>query len=241
MAEKRKVILGVGAHPDDMDFTASGTIVKLIGEGWKGYYLVCTDGSRGSRHHATTHEELAKLRQEEQRNAGKILGLTDVFFLNHQDTQLMCEPTLKGQIVRIIRTIRPSVVITMDPTFYFSSTSPWNKHVSFINHTDHRAAGLATMDAVFPLSRDRLSFPEHELEGLKTHKVDELWFTSFDKKEYVVDITKTLEKKLRALAAHKSQIDEFGKVEKEVRDHAAHFADEEAFEFAESFVRLIMP
>jgi len=236
----KNIVLGVGAHPDDMDFTSSGTIAKLVEEGWDAYYLICTDGSRGSRHHTTTHDELKKTRQDEQREAGKHLGLKDFFFLDFEDTQLMCDPKLKEEIVRVIRTVKPKVVITMDPTFYYSSSSPWNKHMSFINHTDHRAAGLATMDAVFPLSRDRLSFPEHELEGLKTHKVDELWFTSFEKKEYVVDITNTFDKKLKALSSHKSQIDDFEALEREVRAHAAHFADEETFEYAESFIRLVL-
>lgn len=236
----KKVVLGVGAHPDDMDFTSSGTIAKMVEEGWDAYYLVCTDGSRGSRLHNTTHQALAETRRDEQKAAGKILGLKNIFFLDHEDTQLMCEPSLKEEIVRVIRTVRPEVVITMDPTFYFSTKSPWKTGVSFINHTDHRAAGLATMDAVFPLARDLLSFPEHALEGLKPHKVDELWFTSFTEREHVVDITGTFEKKLKALAAHVSQFDDFPKIKKEVYDHAVHFADEEEFEFGESFIRLVL-
>lgn len=237
--KQKKVVLAVGAHPDDIEFTASGTIAKLVEEGWDAYYLICTDGSRGSRHHNTTHEELAKTRREEQEAAGKILGLKKIFYLDHQDTHLMCNPLLKEQIVRVIRTVKPTVVITMDPTFYFSTRSVWRKG-SFINHTDHRAAGLAAMDAVFPLSRDRLSFPEHEQQGLSPHKVDELWFTSFDKKEYVVDITGTFEKKIKALAAHKSQFDNFSKVKEEVMNHAIHFAKGEKFQFGESLIRLVL-
>lgn len=236
----KKVVLAVGAHHDDMDFMASGTIAKLVEDGWDAYYLVCTDGSRGSRHHDTTHEDLAKTRQEEQEAAGKVLGLKKIFYLNHIDTHLMCNPLLKEQIVRVIRTVKPNIVITMDPTFHFSTTSPWRKEGASINHTDHRAAGLAAMDAVFPLSRDRLSFPEHEQQGLLTHKVDELWFTSFEKKEYVVDITKTFEKKIKAVAAHKSQFDNFLKVKEEISHHAKHFAQGEEFEFAESFIRLVL-
>ncbi|MBI2442942.1 MAG: PIG-L family deacetylase [Candidatus Levybacteria bacterium] len=240
MKQKKQVILAVGAHPDDMDFTASGTIAKMVMEGWDAYYLICTDGSRGSRHHKTTHEELTKTRREEQEEAGKIVGLKDIFYLDHRDTQLPCNPLLKAQIVRVIRITRPQVVITMDPMFHYATSSPWNRNVAFVNHTDHRAAGLATMDAVFPLSRDRLSFPEHEQQGLMPHKVSELWFTSFEKKEYVVDITKTIEKKIKALAAHKSQFDNFAKVKEEVLSHAKHFADEEEFEYAESFIRLVL-
>jgi LmbE family N-acetylglucosaminyl deacetylase len=236
----KKVVLGVGAHPDDLEFTCAGTIAKMVMEGWEAYFLICTDGSRGSRHHMVTHEALAKTRRKEQEEAGKIIGLKDIFFLSHPDAHLICNPLLKEQIVRVIRTVRPNVVITMDPTFYYAKSSPWNSKISFINHTDHRAAGLATMDAVYPLSRDRLSFFEHEQEGLMPHKVDELWLSSFDRKDYVIDITKTLKKKIKALAAHKSQFDDFVKVEQEVKNHARYFAQGEKFAFAESFVRLIL-
>lgn len=240
MKKKKKAVLGVGAHPDDMDFTASGTIAKMVEEGWDAYYLICTDGSRGSRLNHTTHEVLANTRRDEQRASGEILGLTDVFFLDYCDTQLMCDPDLKEKIVRVIRTVKPSVVITMDPTFHFSTTSPWKKDFAFVNHTDHRAAGLATMDAVYPLARDLLSFPEHAEDGLEPHKVDELWLTSFDRKEHVVDITGTLEKKMKALEAHKSQFDDLPRLKEKVISHATHFAEEEEFAFAESFIRLVL-
>lgn len=236
----RKVILAVGAHPDDMDYTASGTIAKLVKEGWDAYYVVCTDGSRGSRHHKTTHKALAQVRREEQDASGKILGLKDVFFLDHEDTELMCDVTLKEELVRIIRTVKPQVVITMDPAFLYTPHAPWSGK-AFINHTDHRATALSTVDAVFPLSRDRLSFPLHEKQGLTPHTVKEMWFTSFvEKGNHLVDITETLSQKIEALSKHESQFDDFPKVEKEIRGNAARFADGEDFEFAESFVRLIL-
>ena len=237
---KKQVVLGVGAHPDDMDFTAAGTIAKMVAEGAEAYYLICTDGSRGSRHNKTAHEELARLRKEEQLKAGKIIGLRDILFLNHCDTQLIVDLTLKEEIVRVIRSLRPAIVITMDPHCYYTPKSPWKHHTAFINHTDHRAAGLATMDAVFPLARDCMIFPEHEKEGLLPHKVEELWFCAFDRRDYIVDITSTFEKKIRALAAHKSQFDDFARIKQEVVNHAIHFADEEEFEFAESFIRLVL-
>jgi len=128
----------------------------------------------------------------------------------------------------------------MDPTFHFATSAPWKKGFAFVNHTDHRAAGLATMDAVFPLARDLLSFPEHADEGLKPHKVNELWFTSFEKKDFVIDITGTLEKKVGALSAHKSQFDDLEKLREEITSRGRHFAAGEDFEFAESFIRLIL-
>lgn len=240
MTHQKQIILGVGAHPDDMDFTSSGTIAKCVKDGGEAYYVLCTDGSRGSDDPKMTHERLAKTRHDEQLAAAKVLGLTDVFFLDHPDTQLMADLVLKEELVRIIRTVRPTIVITMNPTFYFSTQlSPEGTH--FINHTDHRAAALATLDAVFPLSRDRLTFPQHEKEGLKPHKVTELWFTAFDQKEFVVDVTETIEQKIKALACHESQFNDFPGVKKRITKRAIEFAKDEEFEFAENFIRLIMP
>ncbi len=232
---KGKVVLAVGAHPDDMDFGASGTVAKWVEEGATAHYLICTDGSRGSSDPKMTHKKLASIRRKEQIEAGKVLGLKKVFFLNHVDTQLVSDLTLKEEIVRIIRTVRPNIVITMDPTFYYS------ENFGFINHTDHRAAGLAAMDAVFPLARDRLTFPNHGKEGLKPHRVEELWLVSFAKPAYLVDITKTFNKKIRALSLHDSQFDDFERVKKLMADRGKILAKKEKYKFAESFIRIKLP
>jgi LmbE family N-acetylglucosaminyl deacetylase len=237
----KKTILAVGAHPDDMEFGASGTLSKLVEEGNDAYLIICTDGSRGSDDPEMTHERLAKIRREEQESAAKIEGIKQIFFLNHEDTQLVSDLKLKEEIVRIIRTVRPEIVITMDPTFYYSSSFASSIGFSFINHTDHRAAALATMDAVFPLSRDRLTFLEHEKEGLAPHKTKELWMTSLDKTDYIFDISETLEKKIKALSMHKSQFKDFSKVEKMIRDRAEYFGKQRGYKFAENFIRLKLP
>lgn len=236
---KNKIILTVGAHPDDMDFGASGTIAKWVEEGATAYYLICTDGSKGSDDPKMTHEKLVKIRREEQIKSCKVLGVKKVFFLNNTDTQLVSDINLKEQIVRIIRTVRPNIVITMDPAFYYSSDF-YGTH-GFINHTDHRAAGLAAMDACFPLCRDRLTFPEHEKEGLSPHKVEELLFASFEKIDFLVDITKTFDKKIKALSLHRSQFSDFKKVEKRVRARAGKFGSSKGYKFAENFIRIKLP
>jgi len=239
-----KIILAVGAHPDDMEFGASGTIAKWVGEGTTAYYLICTDGSRGSSDPKMTHKRLAGIRKREQDDACKVLGVKKTFFLNHTDTQLVADLTLKEEIVRVIREIRPNIVITMDPTFYFTTNLiGWNS--GFVNHTDHRAAALATMDACFPLARDRLTFPAHEKEGLKPHRVEELLLTSvdrvkrgFEKKNFIVDITKTFDKKLKALSLHKSQFDNFKEVKERVTKRAKYWGKEKGYEFGENFIRI---
>ncbi len=227
---KNKIILAVGAHPDDTDFGASGTIAKWIEEGATAYYIVATDGSRGSEDPKMTHKKLAAIRKSEQEEAAKALGVKKVFFLNHPDTQLVSDLKLKEEIVRIIRTVKPNIVITMDPTFYFDQ--------DFINHTDHRAVALAAMDAVFPLSRDRLTFLEHEKAGLTPHKVEEILFTSFGGGEFFVDISKTIDKKIKALSSHKSQFGNFADVEKRIRERAGEIGKKAGFKAAESFKRV---
>lgn len=236
MSEK-KVVLGVGAHADDMDFTSSGTIAKLIAEGWDAYYLVATDGSRGSADPQMTHERLAEIREKEQRAAAKILGLKDIFFLSHTDTQLVSDLQLKEEIVKIIRQIKPTVVITMDPTFYYYSGDDFG----FVNHTDHRAAGLATLDAVFPMARDRLTFPQHEQEGLLPHKVDELWLVNFTKPNYVVDITNYWDKKVEVLTSHKSQYSDVEEFLKVIKERSQLLGKENGYTYAENFTRILMP
>lgn len=236
---KKKIILAVGAHPDDMEFGASGTLTKLAEEGNEVYLVICTDGSRGSDDPQMTHERLAEIRRKEQEAAAKLEGIKKIFFLNHTDTQLVSDLKLKEEIVRIIRMVRPDIVITMDPTFYYSQNNPSSIGFSFINHTDHRAAALATMDAVFPLSRDRLTFPEHEKEGLKPHKTAELWMVSFEKIDHVVVID--IEKKLNALSMHASQFADFSKVEKQVRSRAVEMGKIKGYNFAENFIRLKLP
>lgn len=227
---KGKVILAVGAHPDDTDFGAAGTIVKWVEEGATAYYVVATDGSRGSDDPKMTHKKLAAIRKSEQLEAAKVLGVKKVFFLNHTDTQLTSSLKLKEELVRIIRTVKPNIVITMDPTFYYSD--------EFINHTDHRAAATAAMDATFPFARDRLTFPQHGKQGLRPHKVEEILFVNFKEGEYVIDISKTLEKKIRALACHKSQFENFADIEKRIRERAKMIGGKKGFSAAEAFNRV---
>ena len=230
---KKKIILGVAAHPDDLDFIASGTVAKWIKQGTIGYYLICTNGCKGSDDPKMTEAKLIKIRRREQIQAGRIIGLKDVFFLNHNDTELVDDLKLKKEIVYYIRKLKPEIVITTDPTFVYS---PYG----FINHTDHRAAGQAAIDAVFPLSRDRLTFPEHEKQGLMPHKVKTLYLPNFDNSREIIDISDTIDIKLKALAAHKSQID--SATVKWVKERSGQIGKKLGYDFAESFIKLnLMP
>ena len=234
MSEKEEFLpksaMVVVAHPDDAEFMVAGTVARWAARGAEITYVIVTNGNKGSEDPEMTPSKLAEIREEEQRNAGRILGVKNFAFLNYEDGYL--EPTLdvRRDITRVIRKYKPQVVMTFDPeTRFMNDTYP--------NHPDHRAAGSATVDAIFPSARDRLTFPELLSDGLEPHKVEQLWLAPAMNGTAVVDITDTLELKKRALLAHPSQLGD------EVPEFATMMAKASAqghpFEFAESFRRIV--
>lgn len=197
--------LVVAAHPDDADFGAAGTAALLARAGWSVRYVVVSNGSKGSEDRTLTPEALVEMRRAEQAEAARLLGVGSVGFLGYPDGELATGRELVGAITREIRTFRPFSVYTHDP-------EPVILENSFINHSDHRATGLATVDAVYPAARDHLNFPEQIAEGLETHKVRELYLFGTHAPNQTIDISTVLETKIAALAAHASQFsvdDEF--------------------------------
>jgi LmbE family N-acetylglucosaminyl deacetylase len=229
---KPKVVLGVAAHPDDLDFSASASMAKFAADGADVYYLILTDGSKGSEDKGLTSEELVKIRQEEQRAALLVIGGKGITFLNYPDGELEVGIELKRDIVRQIRSLKPDVVVTMDPTILYSVKR------GFINHTDHRAAGQATIDAVYPLARDHLTFPELLDEGLESHKVKTMLLTNFDHQNYWVDVSETLDKKWLALKSHASQIKDIEGIRKNFTQFAEEAGKKAEYKYAEGFIRL---
>ena len=200
--DQPKVALVVAAHPDDPDFGAAGTAHLWSKLGWDFYYLVCTDGSKGTEDASLTAERLVPMRQKEQRAAAQELGVKDVLFLEgHVDGELTHNRRLLGDVVRVIRQLKPYAVFTHEPTQIFHRES-------FINHSDHRATGLVTIDAVYPAARDRWNFPEQIEEGLEPHKVKEVFIWGNDNPNFPVDITDAVETKIQALLRHTSQFGE---------------------------------
>ncbi len=229
---KPKVVLGVAAHPDDLDFGMSGSAAKWVAEGADVYYLLLTDGSKGSDDRKLTSSDLIKMRRQEQREAAKILGLKDVFFLGYEDGLLVNNADVKRDIARVVRQTKPEVVVTMDPTIVY-----WVE-MGYINHPDHRAAGQATLDAIFPLARDHLSFPELLAEGLEPHKVKTVLLMRFQPDNFFVDITSVIEQKLRALSAHASQMSNIEETHVLVKDWAKRAGESVGYDYAESFLRI---
>ncbi|HZP57476.1 MAG TPA: PIG-L deacetylase family protein [Dehalococcoidia bacterium] len=193
-----KVALVVAAHPDDADFGAAGTSYLWSREGWTFYYLVCTDGSKGTSDPHMDPSELIRLRRDEQREAARRAGVSDVFFLDYVDGELTYTRDLLGDVVRHIRMLKPYAVFTHEPEAFIVRNS-------FVNHSDHRCTGQVTIDAIYPAARDRLNFPEHLAAGLETHNVKEIYIWGSEQTNFEVDISECVEQKIHALQAHVSQ------------------------------------
>ncbi|HSX32457.1 MAG TPA: PIG-L deacetylase family protein [Candidatus Saccharimonadales bacterium] len=229
-----KIVLGIAAHPDDLDFCAGGTMAAFAAQGAEVYYLILTDGSRGSEDRAMTADRLRDIRREEQRNAAKILGAKDVFFRDYTDGTLENTQDVKRDVVQVIRKVKPDVVITLDPTFIYSAKN------NSINHPDHRAAGQAALDALFPLARDHMAFPELLAQGYEPHKTPHVLLTCFSNEDttFSVDITSTYDLKLQAIAAHASQYTNESNLRALVQQLAEEAGKTCGTQYAEAFVRL---
>ena len=168
-----KIAMVVTAHPDDAEWGCSGSVAKWTRLGWDVIYVLCTDGSKGTEDRSISSKKLSEIREKEQRDAGKILGLKAIEFLGYPDGYLEPSLDVRKDISREIRRYKPSIVITTNPNRDLLSSG-------YIGHPDHFAAGEATLSAVFPSARDHLTFPELLEEGFEPHKVKQVWINMFN-------------------------------------------------------------
>ena len=184
----------VVAHADDAEWGCAGTVARLCAEGWDVAYVICTDGSKGSDDPDMTVEMMVKMREDEQRDAASVLGLSNVFFLGYPDAYLESTLELRKDISRAIRIHRPDVLICMNPVRNLDGNG-------YIDHPDHFASGDAAMGAVYPAARDRLTFPELlNDEGLEPHKVREVWVMGRTEPDHVVTLPITSKRRWRPCA-----------------------------------------
>jgi LmbE family N-acetylglucosaminyl deacetylase len=189
----------IAAHPDDAEFGPAGTAARWIDAGSVGWLVCCTSGDQGGEDPDADPLALAAVREAEQQAAAAIVGYAGVSFLHQPDGALANDLALREQLVREIRTFRPDAVLATDPETLFYKDGG-------INHTDHRAAGIAAVDAVYPAARNPMAFPWLARSGLAAHKVRRIYLFWSDRADAWVDITTTFERKLQALRAHATQI-----------------------------------
>lgn len=194
-----KRVLGIFAHPDDPEFFSGATFARWAAEGAEITFVLATSGDKGSADPEMTHERLIEIREDEERNAARVLGVKEVVFLRYPDGELEPNLQLRRDITRLIRMKKPDIVVTCDPTMWYSD--------GYVNHPDHRAIGEATLAAVYPTARDRLNFIELERdEGLDVHKTPQLYITGSPNPNKKVDVTDYIETQINSLREHKSQI-----------------------------------
>jgi LmbE family N-acetylglucosaminyl deacetylase len=230
-----KSAMSIHAHPDDQDFTVAGTLAKWARAGCEIVSVILTSGDSGSNDPskgADYKPKLARLREEEQRAANKVLGIKETVFLHYPDGELVASVQLRKDITRQIRKYKPEVVVTGDPSSWFYGNE-------YINHPDHRAAAEAATYAVFPSAGTRMIFTELLDEGLPPHNVKRLYIHGNEKADTWIDIGETLDIKIEALKKHVSQGDTHD-VDKWMHEWAEQDGKEKGIKYSESYRVMIL-
>ena len=214
------------AHPDDAEFMCGGTVARWARAGCEVHYVVCTDGSAGSNEPGARRDEVAPIREREQRAAADVLGVKSVTFLGEVDGLLEVTPASRKKVTREVRRLRPEVLLAPDPSRLWSGDS-------YINHWDHKQAGLLALTAVMPDAPTRVMFQELEDEGLDPYEIPNVWLSNGDDPDTYVDITDTIDVKIAALAEHVSEEGEAAA--SWVREHARELGASAGVEYAEGF------
>jgi len=230
-----RVAMSIHAHPDDQEFSVGGTLAKWSQAGTEIISVVITSGDSGANDPAkdgSHKQELADLREKEQLAANAVLGVKETIFLRYPDGEL--EPTiqLRKDLTRLIRQFKPDAVLSGNPEAWFYGNE-------YVNHPDHRAAAQAAATAVFPSAGSRLMFTDLLSAGYEPHDVKRLYVHGTEKSDTWVDITDTLDLKIKALQQHVSQVpvDEVGKW---MTEWAEEEAKEKEMKYAEGYLVMIL-
>jgi len=211
-AEVSKILV-IAAHPDDVDFGLAGTVATWTDAGIDVAYCIVTDGSAGGSDASVSRADMVVLRQAEQIEAAKCVGVSDVRFLGYPDGRLEPSLGLRRDIARVIRQVKPDRVACQSPERFYARMPA--------SHPDHRAAGSAALDAVYPDARNPFAFPELADEGLDAWIVHEVWISGSPEPTHYVDITDTFDRKIAALRAHQSQTGQMTGLEEMLRGWVA--------------------
>ena len=223
----KKKILAIMAHPDDAELSSGGTIARWNQEGHEINYVVCTDGSKGTKDTEMSPHRLAELREKEQEAAAAVLGVKRVTFLRHRDGELEASLVFRNELATLIRHHQPDTILTHDP---------WRPYMI---HPDHRAVGMTATDGVVA-ARDHLYSPALLAIGLQPHSPKEILYTFPDNPDLISDISDFIEIKMEAVAQHHSQMAIMKDWQERVRGRASRLAEGQSFSFAEIFRRMVL-
>ena len=213
------------AHTDDPELSSGGTIARWVRTD-KVYYIITSCGEKGTWDAEASVYDVAKVREQEAKEAARFLGVKKVIFLRHQDGEISEVKTLKVELAALIRKLKPNTIVTYDP---------WSRWF----HPDHRATGWAVIEAVM-IARDHHFYPFLLEVGLKPHRPEEFYLTPTDEPTYISDITKTLEKKIESIRLHKSQLGQLPNWEEKIRKRAKIIGEIGGYEYGEGFYQMFI-
>jgi LmbE family N-acetylglucosaminyl deacetylase len=226
--------LAIYAHPDDPEISAGGTLARWSEAGAEVHVVVTTRGEKGTSDPDADLDEVARVRVQETEAAAAVLGVTASHHLDHPDGEIADDRDLRLELVRLVRSLRPDVVLCPDPTAVFFGDG-------YVNHRDHRVTGWATLDAVAPAAGTPHYFPELRAEGLEVHQVHAVYLSGTLEPNLWIDIGATLERKIDALFCHASQLAETGDWFREfLRESAIAAGRAAGVTYAEAFRRIVL-
>lgn len=231
MADRTAYAMAVAPHPFDNDMGLGGTVARWVREGRDVVYVICTNGDKFSMDPDVQPEELAIARKQEQLAAAKILGVKEVIFLGHPDLTLEYTPELRKELLGLVLKYRPEIVTTNDPYYrvqgYFSSL-------------DHRSAGQATLDVIWPYILAPGTYRNLMEPGYQLHKVQEVLMWQTENINHSIDITETLELKIKAISCYKTQMIDSSDSQfaERLRERASKAAEGKEYKYGEAFHRV---
>jgi len=232
----REVVAVFNAHPDDLDWACGGSAAVWAREGKEVYYILTTSGEGGEDHQrglVLPRDEIAEIRETEQRAAAMLLGVKEVLFLRQPDGRVEASLAFRDQLVNVLRRLQPQIVVSMDP-------GNWSFNSFHHYHPDHRATALAVYDAIYPAAGTATYTPQPD-EGYPPHKVREVYFSGSSQPNTYIDISDTIELKAQAMNSHRSQVRDPERFAQIVRDIAARHGADSGCAYAEAFRRLEVP
>jgi LmbE family N-acetylglucosaminyl deacetylase len=217
--------LAIYAHPDDADVAAGGVLAQWASDGTEVHLVVICDGAKGSHSPHSEASVIRETRREELQHAADLLGARSVVALDRPDGSVTNSEELRQTLVGLVRRFKPDVVVGPDPTATFFGGV-------YVNHRDHRETGWALLDAVAPAAAMPLYFPD---EG-EPHQVNVLLLSGTHEPDVVVDVSRTIDTKVKAVLAHASQLaGDAGAIRDVVFERAEQAGREVGVAFGEAF------
>lgn len=222
-----KRALAIGAHPDDCEFGAGGTLAKLVQAGWEVTYIIVTNGNKGTHDQSLSPFVLSETREEEQRQALAVLGGHRVIYARYNDGELEGTAALRLEMCLYVRTLKPHLVFTHDP---------WKQYMW---HPDHRAVGFAVIDGVVS-ARDHLFVPGLRQIGIDVWRPESLMLWGAEQPDHFEDISDTIDIKIASLIEHHTQLDNAKGWQERVRQRAVELGASHGYAAAEGFKKMIV-